>query len=329
MFPGDIATVPSNTREVVVGSWDSRFGGCSFETRSCSQVVAFWRRFSAIGPLLSALSLVSGCAPKVSAGEWQCANEGGASDGGTSQPAQLTDPVILPWSAGFELAEQQAAPAPSDPDQPKFENFCDYVKVAGYCYGDRPYVVVTEPHRSGRFSAEFKVIGDEEHQTRCVRQGLLPESAYYGAWYFIQQPVTNARIWNLWHFQGRDSVDEAHHDLWDVSLYRGAQDGDWELGVYDFVAGPTYRSADHKTIPIGSWFHIELFLKRATDGSGKIALYQDGVLLFEKMNLKSDASKITQWYVGDLADTPTPPESSLYVDDVSISAALGALSATP
>ena len=37
--------------------------------------------------------------------------------------------------------------------------------------------------------------------------------------------------WNLWHFQGRDDDSEPFRDLWDVTLVKGAQAGDWELIV--------------------------------------------------------------------------------------------------
>jgi len=228
----------------------------------------------------------------------------------------MTDPVTLPWSTGFE------------------EGFCDYAKVAGYCYGDQPYVLVTEPHRpGGRFAAEFKVVAGEQNQTRCVRQGVLPESAYYGAWYFIPEALTDQGRagWNLWHFTGGDAPDPRLPSLWDVTLVKGLQAGDWELVVYDPLAPPndsTYRGTEHKTVPIGKWFHIELFLKRAADMTGEIALYQDDVKLFDKVNLKSDASKFSQWYVGDWAEEATPADSSLYVDDVSIRATRSSASAT-
>jgi len=275
------------------------------------------RRVRCVGPFVwAALSpALSGCAPKVSAGEWQCSQESAGADGGPPRAALLTDPVVVPWSTGFE------------------DSFCGYTNVAGYCYGDQPYTLVTEPHRpGGHFAAEFKVVGSQMQQTRCVRQGVLPESAYYGAWYFIPQALTDVKgVWNLWHFQGGDDPD-SQHDLWDVTLVKGQQAGDWELVVYDRPSPPpnnTYRSADHIRVPIKTWFHIELFLKRAADATGEIALYQDGVQLFDRTNLKSDASKFTQWYVGDLADTATPADSSLYVDDVSISATLAPISATP
>lgn len=267
--------------------------------------------------MLAALPVFASCAPKLNAGEWQCAGaDAGAA--GTSQSSAITDPVPVPWSDGFE------------------DGFCDYLRKdgPGYCYGDEPYVLVTEPHRpGGHFAAEFKVIGGQmnDNQTRCVRQGELPLAAYYGAWYYIPQAPNDQSVWNLWHFQGGDDPD-SQHDLWDVSLANGAQAGQWELMVLDRPSGfENYRRTDNPRIPIpiGSWFHIELFLKRASDATGEIALYQDGLLLFDRMNLKSDASKFTQWYVGDWAHSDTPENSSLYVDDMSIRATLSSTSATP
>jgi hypothetical protein len=311
----NLALVSSGTREMVVGSWVSQSDERCFKKR---RRVASWCGFTRVGSMsmLAALSMVGACAPKeLNAGEWQCAADGAGSAGAPPSRAQ-TDPVPVPWSDGFE------------------DGFCDYLRKdgPGYCYGDAPYVVVTEPHRpGGRFAAEFKVIGDLQNQTRCVRQGELPEAAYYGAWYYIPEALQDVDMaWNLWHFQGGDDPD-SQHDLWDVTLGKATQGADWDLMVLDRLNGfENYRRPDGMRIavPIGSWFHIELFLRRRTDATGEIALYQDGVQLFDKTNLKSDASKFTQWYIGDWADKATPADSSLYVDDVSITAMPSSTSAT-
>jgi len=272
-----------------------------------------------IGPLI----LLGACAPKLNAGEWQCPSDGGVADGsvadggitdgGVSDGGVVgpRDPVRIPWSTGFE------------------DGFCDYMKVAGNCYGNQAYTLVTDPPpHSGRLAAEFKVSNSTNIQSRCTRRGELPESAYYGAWYYIPEPLLAASVWNLFHFERPDNSSEK---LWDVTLAKPS--GDWELVVFDPLAPPgsenTYRSAERKPVPFGRWFHIQLFLKRATDATGEIALYQDETLLFERKNLRSDASKFTQWYVGDYAEDATPADSSLYVDDVSIRATLSSASATP
>ena len=300
-----------------MGPWVSPFREGNLDWRSSCSFVAFLRTLTRVSwiSLLPSLLLLAACAPKkIDAGEWQCAPLGIGAAGASQFPA-ITDPVPVPWSTGFE------------------DGFCGYPKQngPGYCYGDS-VTLVTEPHFSGHFAAEFKVIGDEENQTRCVRHGELPEAAYYSAWYYIPEALKDVKnAWNLWHFQGGDDPD-SQHDLWDVSLGKGAREGEWDLMVLDRPSGfETYRRPEGSriSIPIGSWFHIELFLKRRADATGEIALYQDGEELFYRMNLKSEASKFTQWYVGDFAGGATPPDSHLYVDDVSISATRTSISATP
>lgn len=305
-FPGDTAVIPLNTYDMVLafiayllGERRQRKGSRGF----------FAGAAGALTPV--ALTLMvwggpSGCAPKLSAGEWECSGDAGASDGGTSTAPAVTDPVAIPWSTGFE------------------QRFCGYTELAGYCYGDSAFTVVQSPHHKGRFSAQFSANATTSKlpQTRCVRRGVLPESAYYGAWYFIPEAPSQASVWNLFHFQGGDSPDNVRK-FWDVTLVKDTPTAPWELIVYDPLAPANkgvYRSADHTPMPIGSWVHIVLFLKRAADASGQIALYQDDALLFQQTNLNSDASKFTEWYVGNYVTDAMPPDSTLYVDDVSISA---------
>ena len=316
IFPRDVTLISPNTREMVAGSRVTLFGERRSERRRPCSIVALLRNFTDLGSTsaFAAVALLGGCAPQVSAGEWQCPGDGGV--------LSATDPVAVPWSTGFEAPRGLAHPE---------EAFCDYGRAGGYCYGDEPYALVAEPHHLGRFAAEFKVVGGKVNQTRCVRQGVLPASAYYGAWYFIPEALkATDSAWNLWHFKGAADESDSLRDLWDVTLVKGAQAGDWELVVYDRLANnSTYRGKDRRRVPIGSWFHIELFLKRAADATGEIRLYQDGELLFEQTDLKSDTSKFSQWYVGNWAPDATPANSSVFVDDVSISATLSSNGATP
>lgn len=240
------------------------------------------------------LSLTA-CDEELVVGTWACASrdDAGAVD--------RTLPLAAEWSTGFE------------------EQFCDYVQPAGYCYAEpeASYTVVTSPVHSGRFAAAFRVTAGsaDGHQTRCVRQGVLPTAAYYGAWYFVPDRVTNAGLWNLVHFQG--GPPSGLHGLWDVSLENG-DDGELELVVFDFLNGATRKPNTPVPIPIGRWFHVELYWKRAADATGRVALYQDERLLLEATQLVTDDTSWGQWYVGNLASRLTPSDSTLYVDDVTI-----------
>jgi len=298
-FIRDTGAIPLNTK------YDMSVGRTSLSRRGARRKAARGRRlFGRGGALLGqglalvALMSAAGCAPKLNAGEWQCPN-----DGGTTPAPAPTDAVAMPWSTGFE------------------NRFCDYTELAGNCYGDSEYTLTTEQVHLGRFAAKFVVEGGDagKHQTRCIRRGVLPDAAYYGAWYYIPvAPTPPAKdvtvLWNLFHFQTPDQPN-----LWDVSLGPDSKGG-WDLFIFDPYAGRLFPAPDPSPVPIGSWFHIEFFLKRAADATGSFALYQDDTLLVEAKNLKSDYSKYTEWYVGNLGDHLQPPDSTLYVDDVSIRA---------
>jgi len=238
---------------------------------------------------------LTACDEELVVGKWACA----ASDDAGVEDRTL--PLAAAWSTGFE------------------EQFCDYVRPAGYCYAEpeASYTVVTSPVHSGRFAAAFRVkAGNADgHQARCVRQGVLPTAAYYGAWYFVPAQAANAGLWNLVHFQG--GPPSGLHGLWDVSLENGA-DGDLELVVFDFLNGTTHKPNTPVPIPIGTWFHVELYWRRAADATGQVALYQDDRLLLEAKQLVTDDTSWGQWYVGNLASRLTPNDSTLYVDDVTI-----------
>ncbi len=251
------------------------------------------------GLVITLLCGLCACRPELTAGEWVCA------DGAAGAAPTPTDPVSVPWSTGFE------------------DRFCDYAEQAGFCYeaGNARYEIVRSPVHSGRYAAAFTVDtsdGQTRHQARCVRQGTLPTAAYYGAWYYIPEyAATDGKVWNLFHFQGGQDVTDRLDNLWDVSLINGDSNG-LELVVYGTQARKTLLPELPTPIPIGSWFHIEMFFRRAADETGEITLYQDGTELASISDLVTDDSKFTQWYVGNYSDGVTPPTSILYVDDVSI-----------
>jgi len=74
-------------------------------------------------------------------------------------------------------------------------------------------------------------------------------------------------------------------------------------------------------VPVGSWFRLGVYLKRAIDATGELAVYQDDELALDLTNLATDDSPYGQWYVGNLELSLTTPESTVYVDDVAISEA--------
>lgn len=240
------------------------------------------------------------CEPELVIGTWDCdpSGQGGATGGEVADD----QPIALPWSTGFE------------------NGFCDFPAAGGFCYTNpaASYEVVSAPVRSGTSAAAFHVGGDpavDGLQARCARQGTLPLAAYYGAWFFVPEVVTSTSNWNLFHFDGNSADEE--HGLWDVSLALGAN-GVLSAYVYDFLRVTTRAATGPADVPVGAWFHLEVYLQRAADSSGRFDLYVDGVLALSLAGLITDDTDIGQWYVGNLAASITPRPSTLYVDDITI-----------
>jgi hypothetical protein len=250
------------------------------------------------GLVLAALS--SACEPELVVGSWVCPPPD--ADLGPANPGKRVD---TPWTTGFETG------------------FCDYVRAGGICYssGEGSYGVVDAPVHSGSHAAAYSVTSDASRrasQARCFREGALPQHAVYGTWFYLPSPVTNTGNWNLIHFQG-GTPGGSMHGLWDVSL-RSAGDGTLTAYLFDFLNTGIRMPNAAPAVPIGSWFHLEFRLRRASDATGEVALYQDGTLLLELTDLPTDDTDYGQWYVGNYADALMPPASTIYVDDVTIRA---------
>jgi hypothetical protein len=244
---------------------------------------------------VTVLSCASACRPSLVVGERKCpqlSREAG-------NPPSSNDPVSVPWNTGFE------------------DQFCDYTNVAGSCYDPPTFQVVASPVHSGQLAAAFTVSSRDGgmYQSRCVRDGVFPAQAYYGAWYYIPQYATNTGTWNLFHFQGAKS-DKSAQNLWDVSLEN--RNGELVTMVRDLLHGA--RTFEGAPIPIARWFHLVFYLKRAKDNTGEAALYQDDTKVVSLTNQATDNTEWGQWYAGNYVTALNPPDSTVYMDDVTISA---------
>lgn len=218
--------------------------------------------------------------------------------------------LAVPWSTGFEDGF-------GDWSQPSNEGLC---YVSPPMAGAATYALVTTPVHSGRYAAAFTVNTAiaAPSQTRCYRQGVLPMSAYYGAWYYVPEaPSTNLGTWNLLHFQGADSPDAAVQSLWDVSLVN-QPDGAVTPSVYDFLRAR--KLAAGPAIPIATWFHIEVRLTRSASNTGEFTVYLNGnpTPTLDLSGIETDPTNWGQWFVGNYATLLLPAPSTVFVDDVTI-----------
>lgn len=247
----------------------------------------------------------SGCEPELNVGAWPCTSSSGPA--GTMPDGSVgptRDPIASPWKNGFE------------------DGFCGYAHAKGFCYASAAaaYELVEAPVHSGLHAVRFTVLDQPKPdgtQARCVREGKLPVDAVYGAWFFLTATATVTANWNLMYLNSGTDEDRSLRGQWDVSL-GNADDGSLTLHVLNHLTGLPLDG--EREVRLNTWFHVEFRWRRAEDMTGKVALYKDGELVVEAEDLQTERSGATwqQWYVGNLVEEVTPPDSTLYVDDVSI-----------
>lgn len=261
---------------------------------------------------LASACLALGCRSDVDVGTWSCPWPPRIPDGGS--PDTLTavkEPVRVPWTTGFERGT------------------CDYDRVLGYCYAhdDSTFEVVDSPVHSGEHAMKFSGTGSSL-DVRCVREGELPSDAKYGAWFYLTSAPAKVSNWNLMHFHGGPNLSFQ----WDVSLEVG-NDGKLYPYLRDYnltpvpsmpMAMPSMQLRGAQVaVPIQTWFHLEFRWQRAAEATGTVGLYLDGQPLLERTGVVTDRDLPSwgQWYVGNNANGLNPPDSTLYVDDVTIRSA--------
>lgn len=249
------------------------------------------------------------CEPPLDIGAWKCAAAPlFIPPDGSPIPAGKDTIVTPDWETSFE------------------DGFCGYSKAHGFCYAarDAEVSIVDTIVRSGRKAAKFSITTDPEkegEQTRCVREGTLPQDAYYGAWFYLPRGTTSRDNWNLFHFRG-ESAENPLHILWDVSVY-STNDGRNLPWLRGFVAeGESFAPSVDWELPAEEWFSLHLRLLRSSTATGKVELYLNGELIEERDEIVTDDSEWGQWYVGNLGRTLEPAESTIYIDDVSIRSTL-------
>lgn len=271
-------------------------------------VLAVSNSFQARLGLSVVLSLFSACEePALRAGSWRCgaAPLETTADGGVISPGKDL-PLVPAWSTSFE------------------DGFCGYLEANGFCYSapDANYRLVESPARTGRVAAAFSITTEaatDGTQTRCVREGVLPQDAYYGAWFYVPSGNTSSGNWNLIHFRGHNGM--LLRGLWDVSVST-TDTGALRPFVRDMLNGAVYTPEEPVELPRDAWFALHFRLVRASTPTGSVELYVNGQVAVERADIITDDSTWGQWYLGNLADALDPPQSTIYVDDVTIGESL-------
>lgn len=154
------------------------------------------------------------------------------------------------------------------------------------------------------------------------------ETFYYGAWYYLPSYVRAENYWNI--FQFKSETESRNDPFWAVDLMpRSGGRLKLRLRWKGTVVGPFARDSSTGTktydqraanVPVRRWFHVQVYLKQASDFSGRLTVWQDGKRLYDMNGVKTKyPGGDERWSVNNYSDGLRPSVATLFVDDATVS----------
>jgi hypothetical protein len=239
---------------------------------------------------------------------------------GESVPERTPRSNAIVWQADFETRDLSQWNMGESRGDPKADS--------GLCF--RPNNGVTdEQAHSGSYS--MKMVINTLFPAGC-RQFRKPEpqsgeSYYYSAWFYIPERVQVGVFWNL--FQFKANLNGKSGLFWKLDV-RNNETGDMVIvPVWDGpIAGPQAGDGVKRvpyfqtktTMPVGEWFHLEVYLKQSEEFDGHIIVWQDGIELLNMDNVRTKwTGGYQSWSVNNYGRQLKPNPTTLYIDDVIVS----------
>jgi diguanylate cyclase (GGDEF)-like protein len=238
-----------------------------------------------------------------------------ASSGGQFSNAEPTEtrasarPAVL-WSADMETGDLSQWAQPSS-------LLASYHGGGVYDIRSGSVSVTDKVAHSGRYSLEMTIDdgAGASQAVRLFRWGENPVMAIYSIWYLFPQTYNPAHWWNVMQFKSK--ATNPYDTLWVLNV------GNRPSGEMYFYLFDWQQRIGHdqtvRDIPIGRWVHVEVLYRRSTTNNGRIAVWQDGVPLFDLRNVQTATSDEIQWSVDNYTDQISPAPATIYADDAMIS----------
>jgi hypothetical protein len=148
-----------------------------------------------------------------------------------------------------------------------------------------------------------------------------PKQGYYSAWYYIPSSVMVGTYLSLSHFRVSNTGDG--NDLaaaFDLNLIPIA--GILRAHLYNFATGNNVEELIPTPVPLSTWVHFEIMFLKASDTSGHITVWQDGVqILDDPPPLTTAVTDWVEWDAGGASTDINPNPAVIYMDDAAISLA--------
>ena len=147
------------------------------------------------------------------------------------------------------------------------------------------------------------------------------EQAYFSAWYYLPLAYQTISYWTIFRFRASSPKNTTTSGLGSDLNLRSLPEGQIVLYVLqqrpDYLQWPIADPAPY--VPVGSWFEIEALYRNATDSTGELKVWLDGVLVYDIENRITGLSNDFYWTACNITSSVTPAPVNIYVDDAVIS----------
>jgi hypothetical protein len=89
--------------------------------------------------------------------------------------------------------------------------------------------------------------------------------------------------------------------------------------LYNYVSAKNLQQSNPIAVPIASWVHFEVFLKKTSDATGQFKVWQDDVEILDAEGVVTAQTAWMEWSVGGASNNVSPSPGLVYIDDATIS----------
>lgn len=185
---------------------------------------------------------------------------------------------------------------------------------------DRPVATLAMAH-TGRYGGMFTITPKAAMASTAYlyRNQPSPSQGYYSAWFYVPSTITVGSWLSLTHFSGSETGDGKNLSaIWDVNLYP-LPGGGLAAQLFGYVSGVNTRQTTPVPFPLDTWTQLEVYLSKATDLTGVVTVWQNGVQILQHANVATTFNDWVQWDAGGAADSVVPSPAYVYMDDAVIS----------
>jgi hypothetical protein len=183
--------------------------------------------------------------------------------------------------------------------------------------------VVPGPAHGGRYAGRVTTApsGGMVSTNYFFRDQPSPPEAYYSCWFYVAPDFTVGFWLSLIHFRTSDTDDGRNpYPTWDMNMNVRPTDGALIPKLYNFVTQVNYyQTPPSVAFPVGRWVHMEVFMRKSNNLTGRIALWMDDALLLDLNNISTGKTNWVEWSVGVSSADISPTPGTVYIDDAAIS----------